>query len=95
MFKTPVTKKSTFGDTIVEWEEKLRTRANVIYNNSNKTTEFGEMFMTYEVIFQIRYYHHIDDFDIINYNGEDWRIVSIEPQREQQLINIKASKVNE
>lgn len=93
--KHPVTKKSSFGDTIIEWEKKCCTRANVIYNNANKGEQVGEMFMSYEVTFQVRRYHNIDEFDIIRFKDVDWRINSIEPQDDMQLINIRASRVNE
>jgi SPP1 family predicted phage head-tail adaptor len=87
--------KGEFGATNVSWQPFKNTKARVTYNSGNRTNDVNEVFFAYEVVFTIRIYHQIDENMRIIWQGKKYRILSIERQKAQQQIVIKAELINE
>lgn len=73
----------------------IRTRANVKYNNINRTDDNNELFFSQDVTFIVRAYHNIMDLDRIIWNGGKYRILSIELNKPLQLKKIHTELINE
>ena len=93
----PDIEKNVYGEDYCTYVHKFGTRANVIYNNGNRTVENDEIIFAYDVTFQIRMYHffNINEKDRIVFAGKQYRILSIEVQKLAQLINIRTEQINE
>lgn len=83
-----------------EEEEELvslySVRAQVTYSDGSLSTSSDDYIVTYTVTFIIR--NHIKDLnekDIINYNNNKYKIVSIIPNEARQLITIKTELIDE
>lgn len=83
-----------------ESEEELvslySVRAQVTYSDGSLSTSSDDYLVTYSITFTIR--NHIKDLnekDIIGYNNNKYKIVSIVPNEARQLINIKTELIDE
>lgn len=93
--RKPIIVKDEYGSTQTEWVEVFTTRANVIHQSGNKQVENYEVFHTYTKIFEIRLFHFVDEKMRISYNGKNYNILSIEPNKELQKIIIITELLNE
>lgn len=83
------------GEQTTEYIAKLTTRANVRYDRGNRDIENNEIVYNYNISFIVRRYVDVDEFDIIRWNNKQYRILSVEPQKELQQITIQTEKINE
>lgn len=70
------------------------TRAYRTKNKENYEVDAKELFHVTELKFQFRY-RDVKETDIVVYNGERYRIISIDPYRAQNQITIVIAKINE
>lgn len=85
-----------FGANSLKWVQHIpKTRAKVTYSSGSRVNENNEIIFAYEVIFTVRIYHQIDERMRIRWEGKNYRILSIEEDRQLQQLNIKTELINE
>ncbi len=83
------------GEQTTEYIDKCRTRAKVDYNSGNRTIENTEIVFNYIKTFHVRYYINVDESDRILWNRKQYRITSIEPNKQYQEKIIIAEVIND
>ena len=91
----PITQQNGFGANAIKWTEFVITRAGVTYSNGNRANENNEIVYTYTVVFKIRYYHEVTEFMRIIWNGQKYRILSIQTDKHKQFKLINAELIND
>lgn len=81
---TPKTTINEFGEQIQEYSVSYKTRARVLHDNGNRTNENGEIFYSYQKTFNIRSYVPITEFDLVEFEGKRYRVITIENRIETQ-----------
>ena len=85
-----------FGANSLQWVNLIpKTRAKVTYSSGNRTNENNEIIFSYEVIFTVRFYHPITERMRIIWEGQKYRILSIEKDKAQRQLIIKTELINE
>lgn len=74
---------------------KLKVRAQRTKNKERYLTDAEEIFHTSELTFKCRYRKEIKDTDIVVYEGEKYRITSLDKFKEANQLTIILSKINE
>lgn len=92
---SPSASTNQFGEESTVNVLKSITRARVIHNNGNRTLQNSEVFYSYNKTFQVRIYVNVDEFDLIKFNDKFYRILSLDKDKEQQLITINTELVND
>lgn len=88
--------KNEYGEEQTDnYVKKFNCRACVRWNNGNRITDNNELFFAYDVTFTVRYYNDITELDRVIWNGEKYRILSIEKDREWQQIRLRCELINE
>lgn len=93
--QTPTIVQNEFGANSIVWNDSLTTKAQVTYNNGNRTNENNEIVFAYEIIFTIRIYHQINEQMQIVWNKKKYRILSIEIDKQKQKQIIRTGLINE
>lgn len=93
--KLQVTKNEYGEEQTDNFIFKFNTRAEVKYNSGSRTNDNNELFFSYDLTFTVRIYNDIDELDRIVWNGNRYRILSTERNRQFQLINIRGELINE
>jgi SPP1 family predicted phage head-tail adaptor len=83
------------GEQTTEYIVKLTTKAKVEFDSGNREIENREIVYNYSKTFKTRYYIEVDEYDRIHWNNKQYRILSIEPNRQYQELTIKTELVNE
>ena len=78
--------QSDFGDISTSYQFMNFTRASVEHSLGKRKIQNEEIFYDYSKIFTIWKYVDVQETDRIKYRGKFYRVVSIEPQRQHQLI---------
>lgn len=86
---------SEYGEEKTEYIEHYTTRARVIYNPSNREIENDEIVYANRFIMTVRYYVPVVDYDLIEWCGKRYRILSILPKREYNEIELTIELINE
>lgn len=73
----------------------LTCKAERMKNKENYIVDAGEIFHSVELSFRLRYRAGIVDTSIVKYEGEKYRIISLDKFPLDNEIVIKISKVNE
>lgn len=73
----------------------FRTRAERTKNKENYVVDADEVFHSNELTFRLRYRKEIKETDIVVYEGERYRITSLQPWRQDGEMKIIISKINE
>lgn len=84
---------SPYGDTKRTWTKKYSTRARVNYSSGNRTIENDEIFFTVDREFIMRHYVPIEDTDIIVWNNDKWRVLTIDHNHEYNDIIVRTTKI--
>lgn len=93
---SPILRRNEYGELEDnKFKKKFETKAQVIYNNGNKTIENNEIFVNYRLIFNVRIYHKITTTDRVYYDGNFYQIESIEKNKQYQLQRLNCSIINE
>ncbi|MBD5386329.1 phage head closure protein [bacterium] len=92
---SPQLAKNDFGEQKTEYVCQYSTRAKVIQRSGNRSNENQEIVYNYIKVFEIRYYHKVEEFDRIKFDSHFYRILNIDKNRELQKITIECEKINE
>lgn len=91
----PCIEKNEFGEQVTVYKKSIHTRARIIYDNGNRTNEDGDMTYIYNLTFEVRRYHNINEYDQIYYNNKKYRILSIEKKKTEQKQIVTCQLINE
>ena len=91
----PVVNQNGYGANNVEWNNYITTKASINYNNGNRVNDNNEITFAYQVSFIIRVYHQINERMRIIWQGQKYRILSIEKDKQKQKITIRTELINE
>lgn len=95
VIEQPTVQQNGFGANAIKWTEFVTTRANVTYTNGNRANENNEIVFTCNVIFKIRYYHKVTELMHIVWNGQKYRILSIQSDKHRQFKAINTELIND
>lgn len=84
-----------YGGDIQTYDAGKMTRARVTINKSDREYVANGEFFGEVITFQIRLYHKINNTDRISWNNNQYRILSVFPDKVRQLIEIKAELIRE
>lgn len=90
-----VEKQSASG---FKWSEEVfmfKTKAERMKNKENYGINADELFHTNELTFRLRYRKEIKETDIVVYDGDRYRITSINKYLEDNQLIIMIQKINE
>lgn len=73
----------------------FRVRAERTKNKENYVVDADEVFHSNELTFRLRYRKEIKETDIVVYEGERYRITSLQPWKQDGEMIIIISKINE
>lgn len=90
-----VVTRTSGGAANITYEYKCSTRARVNYASGTRLIENEEIFYDVNRQFIVRHYIPVVDTDEIRWNGQRWRILSIDRNREYHDIIIQTSLYNE
>lgn len=85
--------KNEYGEEETNYTHKFFTRAAVRQTGGARTEENSEIVYPYSKEFIVRFYHKIEDTDIIEWRGTRYRILSIDPDRTNKQLVIDAVKI--
>ena len=91
----PVTVRSEYGSEDIEYTLIKTTKAEVKYLSGNRVKTEFEYYNDYSVSFTIRSYHKVSYDYVIEYSDNKYRILSIEPNKLHNLINIITELIND
>lgn len=91
----PDVSTNDFGEETTDWISIYTTKARLVHTGGNRTVQNDEVFYSYTKTFQIRNYVSVQEYDRILWNGKQYRILDIEPEKQQQQITIKTELVND
>lgn len=84
-----------YGEQVQVYHKCYETRAQVIYNNGNRTTSNNEIIFEYQKTFKVRRYVQLNENYQLKYQGKFYRILSIEDIRQYNHKVIIAELINE
>lgn len=87
--------KNSYGEEQTVWECHIQTRAQIDFKSANRTIENDERVFTRSLTFIVRIYHDIRNEDRIIYDGEKYRILSVEKRKYEMRQIITAELINE
>lgn len=87
------TTATVYGDTHDEYMYNYTCRARVNYASGNRTVENDAIFYAVDREFIVRSYVPVHDTDIIVWNDEQWRILSIDRSKALNDIIIRTTKI--
>lgn len=73
----------------------LSTRAQRLKNKENYLVDANELFHATELTFRLRYRREIEDTDIVVYEGQRYRITSMDKYTQENQLTIILAKINE
>lgn len=94
VIKRPTLVTNEYGEKVETLEVVTCTRANVIDDNGNRGLVNNEIFYSYSKTFQVRHYIDVQDEDIIEWQGREYRIISVEHRRKEVDIMVKTELIN-
>ncbi len=87
--------KNEFGEQVETWSDVTTTRAYVKQSSSQRSEENGEITYNFIKEFRVRIYVDVQPYDIIIWNGQRYRILSIDKQKDLQQITLQTELINE
>lgn len=94
-FYEVVETQSESGYKHTEERYMFTVRAERTKNKENYVVDADELFHSTELRFRIRYRKEITETNIVVYNGERYRITSIDEYKKENQLTIMISKINE
>lgn len=91
----PFVEVNEFGERVEEWRKIYDTRARVEYTGGSRQIEAGEMWNPYSKRFEVRSYVPVDEQCRVEWQGQLWRVLSVEHSRERNEIILNTELVNE
>lgn len=92
-WKHPDVYQNDFGEQETVWSEPKKIRCSVKYNYLSRNNVNQDMVYDEETDFIIRYYHKICDYDIVIWNNDEYRILSIELEKDKQRKILRCQKI--
>lgn len=93
--KTCETHITQYGDTIKEWHYWNEYRCNFKLDNGGREVENSEDVVNYTATITLRYNAQISTDMLIEYEGNNWRILAIFPDSQLQQKVVKVELINE
>ena len=93
--KTCETQITQYGDTIKEWHYWNKYRCNFKLDNGGREVENSEDVVNYTATITLRYNAQISSDMLIEYEGNNWRILAIFPDSQLQQKVVKVELINE
>ena len=94
-FYEQVETQSESGFKATEEVFKFKVRAQRTKNKEKYITDAEEIFHTSELTFKCRYRKQITETDIVVYEGQRYRITSLDKWKEANQLTIMMAKINE
>lgn len=94
-FYEQVETQSESGFKATEEVFKFKVRAQRTKNKEKYITDAEELFHTTELTFKCRYRKQITETDIVVYEGQRYRITSLDKWKEANQLTIMMAKINE
>lgn len=95
VFCAAVKSESDFEGETVRYVDKIRTRADVIYDNGKKVIDAGEIFTDYGLTFVVWMYHDIKSDMVIKFQDRIYSIDNIKRDRYRKTLEITTRVINE
>lgn len=73
----------------------FQMRAERLKNKENYVVDAAELFHSSELRFRLRYRKEIDETNIVEYEGQRYRITSLDKYNEENQLTIIIAKINE
>ena len=93
--KTCENRTTQYGDVVKEWHYWNKYRCNFKLDNGDREVENSEDVVNYTATFTLRYYAQISTDMLIEYEGNNWRILAIFPDSQLQQKVVKVELINE
>ena len=93
--KTCETQITQYGDTIKEWHYWNKYRCNFKLDNGGREVENSEDVVNYTATITLRYNAQISTDMLVEYDGNNWRILAIFPDSQLQQKVVKVELINE
>ena len=93
--KTCKNRTTAYGDTIKEWNYWNKYRCNFKLDNGGREVENSEDVVNYTATITLRYNAQISTDMLIEYEGNNWRILAIFPDSKLQQKVVKVELINE
>ena len=94
-FYQVVERQSESGYKHTEEVPMFSVRAERLKNKENYTVDAEELFHSSELRFRLRYRKEIDETNIVVYEGQRYRITSLDKYMEENQLTIIIAKINE
>lgn len=91
----PTTDVNEYGERVESWAKIYDTRARVEYTGGRRAIENDEVWNPYTKRFEVRSYVPVDEQCRIEWQGQLWRVLSVERNREFNEIIVNTELVNE
>lgn len=93
--KTCESRTTAYGDVVKEWHYWAKYRANFKLDNGNREVENNEDIVNYTATITLRYNATISTDMLVEYEGNQWRILAIFPDSHLQQKIVKVELINE
>lgn len=93
--KTCESMNTAYGDVVKEWHYWAKYRANFKLDNGGREVENSEDVVNYTATITLRYNAQISSDMLIEYEGNNWRILAIFPDSQLQQKVVKVELINE
>lgn len=87
--------RNSVGSQVTEYKPTRCVRVEVVPKGGGRRQVDGEIAYPYTKTFRMRIYQKITERDRLTYNGEQYRILSIEDDTALQMKTVEAEKVEE
>lgn len=94
-FYQVVERQSDSGFKHTEEVFMFKTRAERLKNSEYYTVDAQELYHINELTFRFRFRKEVEETNIVVYQGQRYRITSLNPWKEENQMTIKLSKIND
>ena len=95
LVKTCENRTTQYGDVVKEWHYWNKYRCNFKIDNGGREVENSEDVVNYTATITLRYNAQISTDMLIEYEGNNWRILAIFPDSQLQQKVVKVELINE
>ena len=91
----PTVTTNTVGEQVTEYAPYKDMFARHVVNRQNRTNDNGEIWMPQTFTIEVRIYQDIQDYDLIQWDGKQYRILSIETDKTIRCKRLTIEQVNQ
>lgn len=95
LVQTCENRTTAYGDVVKEWHYWNKYRCNFKLDNGGREVENSEDVVNYTATIILRYNAQISTDMLIEYEGNNWRILAIFPDSQLQQKVVKVELINE